>query len=422
MYRAHLPLLSEDDLQELEKDRIGFHDLKDIFIQSGAYKSDCGFTRMAKIHMLSHYVHAIRELGSPDNFNTEATERLHIEYVKAGWRASNHVNELPQMTKYLQRRESWALLRTHLSSIGVLPPEAKPDSLEPIIDDEQGQHEELGGDLGAKDGGVFETVKQAANGSAEVVQKWRDDLVWHPKPMVSTASDAAHTKRSADYLIRTHGAEHLLEAVQDFLLARTGSRSKRPLSEKDEFLVWPRCKLEHGCLPFVPTDLPVTQSIRAMPAARDAHNRITRYPTFDTALFVANPEVQGLQRYTAGRVRAIFKLPKHLQFLYSKKLVYIERFGPFSGGPRLPHGLFTTNHRMERDWPLVRQTSVVPLSTVRMTCHLTPVYKLNEPYAEISSASDLLATHRRFYLNTYSSYFSFNVLDHWRRQLNNRNG
>ncbi|KAG8722129.1 hypothetical protein FRC09_006757 [Ceratobasidium sp. 395] len=296
MYRAHLPLLSEDDLQELEKDLLGFHDLKDIFVQSGAYPTKHGFIKMAKIHMLSHYVRAIRELGSPDNFNTEATERLHIEYVKNGWRASNHVNELPQMAKYLQRRESWVLLRTHLSSIGVLPSNDKPDSLEPILDEDSGPQEELRGNSGAKDGGIFETVKQAASvGSAEVVQEWTDNLVWHPKPLVSTASDATHVKHSGDYLIRTHGAEHLLEATQDFLLSHTGSRSRRPLNEKDTFMVWPRCRLEHGCLPFVPTDLAVTQTIRAMPTAYDAFDRVSRYPTFDTALFVAKPEAQGLK-------------------------------------------------------------------------------------------------------------------------------
>ncbi|KAG8768820.1 hypothetical protein FRC12_005337 [Ceratobasidium sp. 428] len=411
MYRAHLSQMSDDDLEQLDKDRIGFHDLKDIFIKEGAYKSKEGFKRISKLHMLSHYVRSIQELGTPDNFNTEATERLHIKYVKDGWRASNHVNEIPQMVKYLQRRESWALLRTHLSSIGVLP--AEPESSN--LDDEPGQHEDLSDNRCSKDGGRFETV--GGVDKAETVNDWIDGLIWHPKPLVSTASDQAHTKRPGAYLISTHGAEHILEATRKFLHAHTGSNSRRPLDVTHDFLVWPRCKLEHGRIPFLPDDTPCIESIRATPESVDEHDRLTHHPTFDTALFLSNPKVQGLHRYMAGRVRVIFKLPKHLQFLYANKLVYVEHFKPFSAAPQLPHGLHTTAHQMERWRPSVRQVSVIPLSSIRMACQLTPLYRFTDQLALISSSSDLLSSYRHFYLNGYSSYFIFNLLDHWRKQL-----
>ncbi|KAG8714425.1 hypothetical protein FRC09_017655 [Ceratobasidium sp. 395] len=413
MYRAHLSQMSDDDLEALDEDQIGFHDLKDIFIKAGAYRSKEGhFNRISKLHMLSHYVRSIRELGTPDNFNTEATERLHIEYVKDGWRASNHVNEIPQMVKYLQRRESWALLRTHLSSIGVLPAEPGSSSL----DDEPEQDKDLVDNLPGKDGGCFETVGRA-DSEPKSEDKWRDELIWHLKPLVSTASDHAHAKYPGSYLIDTHGAEHILEATRKFLYAHTGSNSRRPLDTTHNFLVWPRCKLEHGRIPFLPLDIPCVETVRAAPASFDEHDRLTHYPMFDTALFLANPNAQGLQRYAAGRVRAIFKLPKHLQFLYSKKLVYVEHFRSFSVNPGLPHGFHTTTHQMERGRPSVRQVSVIPLSTIRMACHLTPVYQLTDQLALISSSSDLLTSYQRFYLNGYSSYFIFNLLDHWRKQL-----
>ncbi|QRV89130.1 hypothetical protein RhiJN_17148 [Ceratobasidium sp. AG-Ba] len=428
-YRAHLPQLSDDDLTEMEADLLAFHELKDIFRTSGAYQAPAGFKGIPKLHMLSHYVHSIRELGSPDNFNTETTERLHIEYVKDGWRASNHLNEIPQMTRYLQRRESWVLLRIYLADIGVLP--VDEDSITPDDSSYEKHDGPLSeGKLLVEDGGEYETVvnpnpnKRKRGGEDESAQSskvkldWADNLVWHPRPKVSTAKRA--TRCSGSHLIGTYGATHLIEATRDFLSARTGSKSLHPLQGRHRFYVWSRCKLEHGVIPFTPSEGPHTEVICATPKLIDSLGRQTCYAAFDTALFSSCADAQGLHRYIAGRVRAIFKLPAHLQHLYSKKLVYIEHFHPFSAKPHPVHGLYTTSRRMEQDQPHVRYSSVVPLSQIRMACHLTPVYRREEPTDSICAASDLLSDYRRFYLNSYSLYFMFNVLNRWRKQLSVR--
>ncbi|QRW07893.1 Tyrosine kinase domain protein [Ceratobasidium sp. AG-Ba] len=431
-YRAHLPQLSDDDPTEMEADLLAFHELKDIFRGSGAYQAPAGFKGIPKLHMLSHYVRSIRELGSPDNFNTETTELLHIEYVKDGWRTSNHVNEIPQMTRYLQRRESWVLLRIYLADIGVLP--IDEDSVTP----DDSPYEKQDGPISegkslVGDGGEFETFETAVSPnpskrkrggedesgqSSKVRSDWADDLVWHPRPKVSTAKRASQC--SGSHLINMYGATHLIEATRDFLSARTGSKSLHPLQGRHNFYVWARCKLEHGVIPFTPSDGAHAEVIRATPKLTDSLGRQTRYAAFDTALFSSCPGTQGLHRYTAGRVRVIFKLPAHLQHLYSNKLVYIEHFNPFSEKPHPVHGLYKTSRRMERDQPRVRYTSVVPLSKIQMACHLTPVYKREEPTDSISAASDLLSDYRRFYLNSYSSYFMFNVLNRWRKQTSVR--
>ncbi|QRW09681.1 hypothetical protein RhiLY_08680 [Ceratobasidium sp. AG-Ba] len=424
MYRSHLAQLTEDDLTQLDADLLSFHDLKDAFRDSGLYTSKQGFKGIAKLHMLSHYGQSIRLLGAPDNFNTENTERLHIEYVKAGWRASNRVNEIPQMTKYLQRRESWILLRIYLSDIGILFPEAESSGFEKDRDETTGPLQEENDFV--MDGGICEAVinpRKRKRGHDEAVHlgikggAWRHNLIWHPWPKISTGSDRVSTKRSAADLINSHGAQHLIQATRRFLQDYTGSKSLRPLHEKHQFAVWPRFRLEHGRVPFNPLDAAHKEAIRATPKQHDELKRITRYSTFDTVLFVSSPNLQGVHRYTAGRVRAIFKLPKHLHFLYPKKLVYVEHFQPFSVKPHPIHGMFTTSQRMERNNPLSRHASVMPLSKIRMGCHLTPAYTENDISDGITLASDLLDDYRRFYLNSYSSYFVFNLLDHWRKQL-----
>ncbi len=40
-----------------------------------------------------------------DNYNTEQSEHLHIDFAKNAYYASNHKDEYPQMTLWLERRE-----------------------------------------------------------------------------------------------------------------------------------------------------------------------------------------------------------------------------------------------------------------------------------------------------------------------------
>jgi hypothetical protein len=54
---------------------------------------------------LSHYASSIRLFGITDNYNTEQSERLHIDFAKDAYRATNHKDEYYQMTRWLERRE-----------------------------------------------------------------------------------------------------------------------------------------------------------------------------------------------------------------------------------------------------------------------------------------------------------------------------
>ena len=58
-----------------------------------------------KLHFMLHYVEAICSRGSCDGFNTELPERLHIDYAKQAYHASNRRNYLEQMVTWLARQE-----------------------------------------------------------------------------------------------------------------------------------------------------------------------------------------------------------------------------------------------------------------------------------------------------------------------------
>ncbi|KAJ3816303.1 hypothetical protein F5880DRAFT_1494435, partial [Lentinula raphanica] len=78
-----------------------WHDNRDYFISEGAREH----FNIPKFHSLLHYVDSIQWIGTTDNCNTEAFERLHIDFAKEGWRASNKRDVFPQMVTFISRQE-----------------------------------------------------------------------------------------------------------------------------------------------------------------------------------------------------------------------------------------------------------------------------------------------------------------------------
>ena len=78
-----------------------FHTNKDIFIDLSVRNH----FNIPKIHFLSHYIDLITIFGTTDNFNTQYTERLHIDYAKDAYAATNKKDEYMQMTTWLERKE-----------------------------------------------------------------------------------------------------------------------------------------------------------------------------------------------------------------------------------------------------------------------------------------------------------------------------
>ncbi|EPS94098.1 hypothetical protein FOMPIDRAFT_1134931 [Fomitopsis schrenkii] len=113
IYISQYPTHDDQTLKYLEDALEVYHKHKHILKTLGIRDH----LNIPKFHSLVHYADSIRSLGTTDNYNTEMFERLHIDCAKKAWRASNHRNERPQMTKWLERREKIAMfesLRAHL--------------------------------------------------------------------------------------------------------------------------------------------------------------------------------------------------------------------------------------------------------------------------------------------------------------------
>lgn len=113
IYLAQLPCQSDRSIKALQTALQQFHKYKHVFVDS-AGKICKGFHGIPKFHSLEHYARLILSKGSPDGFSTEAPERLHIEFAKKAFRATNKHEFIVQMIRWLQRQSSLDLARSYL--------------------------------------------------------------------------------------------------------------------------------------------------------------------------------------------------------------------------------------------------------------------------------------------------------------------
>jgi hypothetical protein len=101
LHLAQSPSHMTDTLHRLDNSLARFHQNKDVFLDLGV----CQHFNFPKLHSLLHYSPSITLFGTTDNYNTEQTERLHIDFTKDGFRATNRKDEYPQMMAWVEHCE-----------------------------------------------------------------------------------------------------------------------------------------------------------------------------------------------------------------------------------------------------------------------------------------------------------------------------
>lgn len=101
IYLAQYPSHSTTTLQRMEESLQEFHRHKEVFINLSCRED----FSIPKVHAMEHYTPLIRLKGTADNFNTEHTEWLDIDFAKLGYRASNHKDYIMQMVNWLTCQE-----------------------------------------------------------------------------------------------------------------------------------------------------------------------------------------------------------------------------------------------------------------------------------------------------------------------------
>ena len=134
LYLAQYPTRTTHTLELLGQHLQAFHANKAIFVDLGIRSH----FKLPKLHSLDHYCRSIELFGTTDNYDTQYSERLHIDFTKDAYRATNRKNELAQMTVWLERKEKilrhekyieWQLQQQPLHTTGATTsgPQGPPD-------------------------------------------------------------------------------------------------------------------------------------------------------------------------------------------------------------------------------------------------------------------------------------------------------
>jgi hypothetical protein len=376
IYYAQLQTHSTQTVAALERSLTEFHANKSIFVDLSIRKH----FNIPKIHMISHYVDSIYSLGSLDAYNTEASERLHIDYAKDAYRASNRRDYVAQMTRWLQRREAM-----HLRA-GFISWSERNTSVHSGQDDGQTLETDTGYDRGCT------------------------------SSTISIPSDGYHIAKKSPYpglhpgeIEQVYNIAGFLPALTSFIRTRCG----RPLifpTGHDRFDCFNRVHILLPAQPWVASSPQHTKMIvRATPSRPSNNPRrpATQPARFDAVFVLEDPATNTLPNppVRIARIRVIFQLPPHLS-LSPHPLAYVEWYthlGPSDSTTQMYHVSRATRNRQPH-------SAVICITQILRGCHLIPQFPrdMNDEWTDENSLD--IAT--RFWVNTYVDLSTFIASKH----------
>ncbi|KII85168.1 hypothetical protein PLICRDRAFT_116589 [Plicaturopsis crispa FD-325 SS-3] len=341
VYLAQYPMHTTETLVLLQQALDRFHADKDVFVDLGIRTA----LNLPKLHSLGHYLLSIEFFGTPDNFNTEYSERLHIDLAKDAYRATNHKDEYPQMTMWLERKEKilrhekfihWRLAG-HPRSAEWRP----PDSVHRLH------------------------LKMARRPSARGV----------PLEVIREQYGATYIRDAlARYLVGFGNPDLTNQEIEDRAFTELFPLDKLSVYHRIKF--WNEDALGRG------DSAPDTfDAVHVQPARMN--NRDQRVPErFDTVLVnEGTGQHSGVKGYRIAQVRLVFTLPQQtIRFLFPSPtsakppthLAYVEWFTPFRARPEPNHLLYRVSRSLDSEGS--RIASIIPVSSIRRSAHLFPKF------------------------------------------------
>lgn len=291
VYRAHAAQMTDPEVDELTEALKTVHQLKPHLVEFRAEKEIKHFNRIPKLRMMSHYAHSIRELGTPDRYNAEAPEHLHIEYAKDPWRASSKRDAIPQMIRYIQRQEAIRIHQSKLNAYqemvnaGLEKDFRTKNKCDDGCDDGDGGWEDVND----------ETLERADPNGMEAPKLGVSTA--YPDPRSNTiAYKPTLSKVSGSDLANNYGTVDLLPSTSRHLASIGVDAATAPLSPNHLFDVWHRFYINHDRFPFAPEEEPTCDVVRATPPTYNRWRRISRPGVFDMVLFLHRRDAFGIHR------------------------------------------------------------------------------------------------------------------------------
>lgn len=256
IYYAQLRSHTTRTLAQLRNALERFHKYKDVFVELGIREH----FNIPKIHSMEHYVWMIEELGTADGYNTEGPERLHIDFAKNAYRASNRKEYLRQMTTWLARQEAIQTFSAYLLWA----------------------HGEKSSDRGEDDEDTEEVGPTADEEDIEstIVSRLADVMLTTGGNRV-VAKKSPHLNIKVVDIVAKHEASQFVPAVNQYL---KDNKIRATVSDLDVFDLYNGMSVELPDLPSVGRPTERRQKIRTTAAttARPGHNAVPAH--LDTVL------------------------------------------------------------------------------------------------------------------------------------------
>ncbi|KAI1782635.1 hypothetical protein LXA43DRAFT_977455 [Ganoderma leucocontextum] len=305
---------------------------------------------------------AIELFGMTDNYDTQYSERLHIDMTKDAYRATNRKDELEQMTIWLERKEKIQRHEKHI--------EWRLQQLQSQSQSSANPHQ------------------STSNGAVGPASYFRDALTRY----IVRKNNPGFT----DTLVERHSASvHV-------------PMQKVPVFHKIKFWV----SDPHG-LAALGTETRDVLHVRPGRKNKYGNDLAAR---FDTALVREEPhaERQGIHRFRVAQVRIVFMIPnKAMAHLfpslpvdqYPRHLAYVEWFTKFTT-PDPDHGMYKISRALTRDKE--RHASIIPIDSLERSCHLFPDFGPAAPRNWTSST--VLDECKTFFVNPFVDRNTYKLL------------
>lgn len=277
-YYAQLRIHTVDTLDHLESALSVFHANKEILRELEVRDH----FNIPKLHQLSHYVQSISLFGTTDGFNTELPERLHIDFAKEAYRASNKRDYEEQMTLWLQRQEAVFLRGSYLEWLS-------DQSVSMANRTDHKCSDDSGSDSEIEDLQSGSCTHSATPAKASLMPPIAGQHIVH-----ILAKTPAHPRQSVHQLATAHGAVTFLPALKIFLDKHMPHNTIVP-GPQDRFDVYRQVIIA------APPDLRVSDSpqrwrIRATPEVSPGPRRKPGSPAkFDMVLVSDSVQTSNLQ-------------------------------------------------------------------------------------------------------------------------------
>ena len=399
IYIAQYTTHDETTLSYLSDALKAFHNTQHFFVDT-KIREDLNIT---KFHALLHYPDSIRLFGTTDNYNTELFERLHIDFSKKGWRASNRRNAFPQMIKWLGRKEKMQAFQKYLERRVQEYRDHKKS---------EGSHSETETETDVEQSPTQITVGHKAT---ELEVRFHSGASNY-----TIAKHPNDKKRTMARIAKEHNAPFLEEAMVLFLNTylqkpETTKRALKyhtnPIKTVDVFYQF---KI------YTPSDDPdiIYQNRESVVDSGYCDsvkaNRETKQ--YDTVVVMWNGDAEstGLGGTRIGRVKVIFRLPTEINGFAvparwpTQPLAYVEWYSPLQ--KTLPQSNKHLMYKLKKGKPGDRGI-IIPITEIRQSCMLFPLFsEYKEEEIESWKAKTVLDSCNTFLVNNWSSKHCYNTI------------